>query len=103
MKLIAIAATLASVAVPPASFAAESSQSTRSATEAAAAVQLKKGDLLYTNAGRRLGAVYRVTPEGDAQVIIQSRIVTVPAAMISEIDGKLVAAVASSKDLLRGK
>jgi hypothetical protein len=103
MKLIAIAAALASLAVAPASLATETSQSTRSATEAAAAVQLKKGDVLYSSSGRRLGSVYRVTPEGDAQVIIQSRMVTVPAAVISEVDGKLVASVASSKELLRGR
>lgn len=102
MKLIAIAAALASLAVAPASLATETSQSTRSATEAAA-VQVKKGDVLYSSSGRRLGSVYRVTPEGDAQVIIQSRMITVPAASISEVDGKLVASVASSKELLQGR
>jgi hypothetical protein len=103
MKSIAIVTAAIGLAISPMSLAAESSQSTRSATETAAAVQFNKGDLLYTNTGRRLGNVYRITPSGDAQLIIQSRMVTVPAAIISQVDGKLVVAVASSKELLRAK
>jgi hypothetical protein len=102
MKMIAVAAAAASLVLAPAAFAEEASQPVGSGPEATG-VQIKKGDVLYSSGGRRLGTVYRIAANGDAQVIIQSRIVTVPAAIISEVDGKLVASVASSRELLRGK
>lgn len=103
MKTTALALILASLAAAPAALAAEATQPVHAAADAGASVEIKKGRMIYTSAGRRLANVYRVTPEGDAQIIIQSRMVTVPAAILSETDGKLVAAVESSRELLNGE
>jgi hypothetical protein len=46
------------------------------------------GKNIYDAAGRRLGAVYRVTADGDLQVILNGKLVTIPASTLSEANGK---------------
>jgi hypothetical protein len=58
------------------------------ATEAAAVVT--KGVMLFSADGSRLGAVYRVADDGSAQIIIDTKMVTVPVATIATKEGKLV-------------
>lgn len=103
MKTTAIALILSGLAVAPAAFAAETTQPVQAVADAVSAPEIRKGQMIYTNTGRRLANIYRVTPEGDAQIIIQSRMVTVPTAILSEADGKLVADVATSRELLNLK
>jgi hypothetical protein len=49
-----------------------------------------KGKVLVTVDGARLGQVYRVGSDGDVQMIIDGKIVTVPAATLSSVEGRLV-------------
>jgi hypothetical protein len=56
---------------------------------ASAAVEVKRGDMLYTGDGKRVGNVYRVTGAGDAQLIYRGKMITVPANTLSSADGKL--------------
>ncbi len=48
-----------------------------------------KGTMLFAADGGRLGPVYRVTSDGAAQIIIDGKMTTVPAATLSSKDGKL--------------
>lgn len=48
-----------------------------------------EGKMLVAANGARLGAVYRVTNDGSAQVIVDGKMVTVPASTLSVVDGKL--------------
>lgn len=48
-----------------------------------------EGKMLLASNGARLGAVYRVTPDGSAQLIVDGKMVTIPANTISVVDGKL--------------
>lgn len=48
-----------------------------------------EGDMLYGAGGRRLGAVYSVTPEGAPQIILNGKLYTIPASSLSLEDGKL--------------
>ena len=48
-----------------------------------------EGKMLVGANGARLGAVYRVTPDGSAQLIVDGKMVTVPVATLSVVDGKL--------------
>jgi len=85
---LAAVATLA-VFASPAAFAAESSESVRAATDsAAAAVTVKAGKMLYSN-GQRLAAIYRVTSEGNPQVIVNGKLITIQASTLSEVNGKI--------------
>ena len=89
-KFVALAA-VATVALfsTPAAFAAESSESVRAATDsAAAAVEVKAGKMLYSN-GQRLAAIYRVTAEGNPQVILNGKLITVQASTLTEVNGKI--------------
>jgi hypothetical protein len=56
---------------------------------AAAAVVPVTGKLLVAADGAPLGSVYRVGPDGSAQIIIEGRMVTIPAGTFSSVDGKL--------------
>lgn len=59
------------------------------ASPAMAGASVEKGKMLFTNGGTRLGVVYKVTQDGSAQIIFEGRLVTVPAATISETSGRL--------------
>jgi hypothetical protein len=48
-----------------------------------------EGKMLVAANGARLGAVYRVTDDGSAQLIVDGKMVTVPASTLSVVDGKL--------------
>lgn len=54
------------------------------------------GKMLLTASGARLGAVYRVTDDGSAQLIVDGKMVTVPAATLSVVDGKLTTSLSKS-------
>ena len=100
---LAALATVATLAVLPATvFAAETSQSVRAATEEAAAVELNAGKMLYGPDGRRIASVYRVTSEGNAQVIIDGRLIPVPASSLSDVAGKVTTSL-TKRDLVRAK
>lgn len=48
-----------------------------------------KGKMLYGAGGSRLGTITRVTQDGSAQIIIDGKLVTVPASSISAVEGKI--------------
>ncbi|MBW8784943.1 MAG: hypothetical protein JF593_09940 [Novosphingobium sp.] len=102
---IALAATLATFSLLPAAVhAEEASQSVRAVTDAAApaAVAVAVGKMLYGANGQRIAAVYRVTATGAAQVILDGKLVTVPASTLSESNGKVTTSLTKS-ELLHGK
>lgn len=103
-KFVALAgiATLASLAAPTAAFA-ETSQSVRAVTaEAATPASVTAGKMLFSTDGGRLAAVYRVDDAGNPQLILNGRLVTVPVATLSEVDGKLVTTL-TKKDIASAK
>jgi hypothetical protein len=67
--------------------------------DAAAATAAEKGKMLIAANGARLGAVYRVGPDGAAQIIIDGKLVTVPAATLSVANGKLTTSLTKSEVL----
>jgi hypothetical protein len=85
--IIGLAALTTVVAATPA-LAGESTQQVQ-AGASEGTVQVEKGRVIYSSTGKRLGQVYRVTPEGNPQVVLNSRLVTVPASTLSVSDGKL--------------
>ncbi|MDE2596812.1 MAG: hypothetical protein KGL44_08050 [Sphingomonadales bacterium] len=96
IALIATAIVLAGV--PAAVFAAETSQSVRAATEATApAVSVTAGKMIYGANGQRIAAVYRVTAAGAVQVILDGKLVTVPASSLSEANGKVTTTLTKSE------
>lgn len=101
MNKFAALAVVAAVAFAPAAYAAESSQSVQAATEGAG-VQVDAGKMLYSAAGTRIASVYRVSAEGNPQVIIDGRLITVPSATLSQANGKLTTSL-TKRDLIRSK
>ena len=69
------------------------------ASTAPAAAAAEKGKMLTAVNGARLGAVYRVGPDGAAQIIIDGKMVTVPANTISVANGKLTTSLTKSEVL----
>jgi hypothetical protein len=78
--------------------AAAEAQPDASAAPAATAVA-EKGKMLTAANGARLGSVYRVNPDGSAQIIIDGKLVTVPANTLSIANGKLVTSLTKSEVL----
>jgi hypothetical protein len=68
------------------------------ATGTAAAVA-ERGQMLVASNGARLGTVYRVGSDGSAQIIIDGKLVTVPASTLSNVDGKLTTNLTKSEVL----
>ncbi len=59
------------------------------AVPAVAQAVASKGKTLVTADGARIGSVYRVSDDGSAQVIVEGKLVSIPAATLSMTDGKL--------------
>ena len=66
----------------------------------APAVKATAGKMLYSADGRRVASIYRVNAEGAPQVIIDGKLITVPATSLSEVGGKVTTTLSKS-DLLR--
>jgi hypothetical protein len=75
---LAVAAVLATAWVPA---MAESAPAT--------GVAVNTGKQVYDAGGRRIGAVYRVTSDGNPQIIVDGKLVTIPASTLSEANGKI--------------
>jgi hypothetical protein len=101
-KIIALAAvaTIATFSIPAAF--AETSQSVREVTEEAAPAKLNAGQMLYSAAGYRVAPIYRVNAEGNPQIILSGKLVTVPATTISSVAGKVTTSL-TKKDLASAK
>lgn len=96
---LAAFAAVAVLAAPAAVFAAESSQTVRAATDAAAtgSVAVNAGKMLYASNGQRIAAIYRVSAEGNPQVILNGKLVTVPASSLSDVNGKVTTSLTKSE------
>ena len=56
-----------------------------------------EGKMLVASNGARVGAVYRVTSDGAAQVIVDGKLVTIPASTLSVADGKLITSLTKAE------
>ena len=66
---------------------------------APAAPVVVKGTMLVAANGSRLGSVYRVAPDGSAQIIIDGKMVTVPVSTLSVANGKTTTSLSKSEVL----
>ena len=64
---------------------------------AASSVVSVKGQTLLVADSARLGTVYRVGPDGSAQIMIEGRLVTIPADTLSQADGKLTTSLTKTR------
>lgn len=94
---IAFVATLTLFSLAPAALHAETSQSVREATEAAAPVNVTAGKTLYGSNGNRIASVYRVVADGRVQVIIDGKLITVPGSTLSEVNGKVTTSLTKTE------
>lgn len=81
---------------------AESVPAAAGSTPAAASVAVTSGKQIYDGAGRRIGTIYRVTSDGNPQVILNGKLVTIPASTLSDQSGKIATSL-SKADLERSK
>lgn len=103
MKKFVTLAALAAVAAVPAAAFAETTQAVHQATEEASApVQMSAGTVLYAADGARVARIYRLNPQGNPQVIVNGRLITVPASTLSDVGGKLMTSL-SKKDISLAK
>ena len=87
---LAVLATLATFSlVPVAVHAADASP-----------MKITEGKMVYGAKGQRLAPVYRVNSDGSVQLIMEGKLVTVPATALTEADGKLMTSE-SKADLMR--
>jgi len=98
--LLATAATMA--LVPGVVFAAENTQGVHAATEEAASLDVNAGKMLYGANGHRIATIYRVTAEGDPQIILDGRMVTVPASTLSDVGGKITTSL-TKREIARSR
>jgi hypothetical protein len=58
-----------------------------------------RGTMVTAANGWRLGTVYRVGPDGSPQIIIDGRMVTIPASTLSVANGKVTTSLDKSQVL----
>ena len=97
----ALLATVATLAViPQALFAAEASQQVREpagSVAAPAAVAVTAGKMLFGSNGQRIASIYRVAANGDAQIILDGRLLTIPAVTLSTASGKVATSLTKTE------
>lgn len=86
---IALLSLLATVAV--------AAQEIPAAKTAPATAIAAPGKALVAANGAHLGEVYRVGPDGSPQIILDGKLVTVPAITLSNVDGKLTTSLTKSE------
>jgi hypothetical protein len=86
----AILATLATFSLVPVAVHAADAAPTKAA----------EGKMVYTANGQRLAPIYRVNTDGSVQLIMEGHLVTIPATVLSDVNGKLTSSE-SKGDLLR--
>lgn len=86
---LAVLATVTLFAAAPSALHAET-----------AAVAVSAGKTLYGPNGNRIASVYRVAADGRVQIILDGKLVTVPAATLSQVEGKVTTSLTKS-ELLR--
>jgi hypothetical protein len=72
---------------------------TLTATAQTTPAAAEKGKIVVSSNGSRLGAVYRVGADGAAQIIIDGKLVSIPASTLSNVDGKLTTSLSKSEVL----
>lgn len=65
-----------------------------------AAVAITAGKTLYGPNGGRIASVYRVAADGRVQIILDGKLINVPAATLSQAGGKVTTSLTKA-DLLR--
>jgi FlaG/FlaF family flagellin (archaellin) len=98
MNRLAIIAFVA-ISAPLAAHAASDTTTVRS--EAAAAVPIAAGKTIYSGSNR-LAPIYRVTSEGNPQIVLDGKLVTIPASTLSTVDGKITTSL-TKKDIGRAQ
>lgn len=81
------------------SAAAQQTSPSGTTSPAVSAPVAVKGKMLIASNGSRLGVIYRVTPDGSAQVIIDGKLVTVPASTLSAANGEIMTRLSKSEVL----
>ncbi len=56
-----------------------------------------QGTALYSEDGHRLGTVYKVGDDGSAKLILEGKLVTIPAGSLSDVGGKLTTTLTKSQ------
>jgi hypothetical protein len=59
----------------------------------------EKGKMLLAANGARLAPVFRVSPDGSAEIILDGKMLTVPAATLSNVGGKLTTSLTKNEVL----
>jgi len=85
---------LAAVALAPVttSFAADTVATTGAVTPVV-------GKMLYSTGGKKLAPVYKLDANSAPQILLEGKLVTVPAATLSEVDGRVETSL-TRKDLM---
>jgi hypothetical protein len=92
---IALPLSLSAAALAPQAATANDAVQLTAATANAADF---KGKMLFGPSGERLAAVYKIGADGSAQIILNGKMVVVPASSLSAADGKLSTSL-SKRDL----
>ena len=58
-----------------------------------------KGSMVIAANGARLAPVYRVGADGSAQIILEGKMVTIPASKLSMADGRLMTSLTKNEVL----
>lgn len=89
MNKFAIIAIAAALTAPSSVFAETTEVTQAGVVSAAAPVKITSGKMLYSSTGNRIAPIYRVNADGDPQVIVEGRLITVPSTSLSTVDGKI--------------
>ena len=98
LRLIFALATLSPISMLASIDAASAADTAATATTTTAATPVV-GKMLYGADGKKLAAVYRLDASGAPQVLLEGKLVTIPASSLTEVDGHVTTSL-TKKDIL---
>jgi hypothetical protein len=96
LRLIFALATLSPISMLASINAASAADTAATATATAATPVV--GKMLYSADGKKLAAVYRLDASGAPQVLLEGKLVTIPASSLTEVDGRITTSL-TKKDI----
>ena len=94
LRLVFALATLSPISMLASISAASASDTAATATAATPVV----GKMLYGADGKKLAAIYRLDASGAPQVLLEGKLVTIPASSLTEVDGHIATSL-TKKDI----
>jgi hypothetical protein len=59
--------------------------------------RVNAGQMLYGSNGQRIASIYRVNADGNPQIVLDGKLITVPVSTLSNVDGRVTTSLTKAE------